>query len=85
MSSKTSKEFDKYYYYEKSVQNPENEISFFNEKYEELRGKKPITLREDFCGTGAISCEWVNQSPEHKSWGVDLDPEPVEYLSLIHI
>lgn len=74
-----SKEFDKYYYYEASVQNPSNEVEFFNDKYQEIRGKSPLTLREDFCGTGAISCEWVKQSPKHRSWGIDLDPEPVEY------
>ncbi|MBT4792468.1 MAG: class I SAM-dependent methyltransferase, partial [Halobacteriovoraceae bacterium] len=81
----TTREFDKYYYYEKSVQNPSNEVEFFNEKYEEIRGKKALTLREDFCGTAAISCEWVKQSPEHKAWGMDLDPEPVEYGKNYHL
>ncbi len=71
--------FNKYVYYEKSVQNPSNEVEFFNEKYEELRGAKAKTLREDFCGTAAISCEWVKQSAEHKAWGIDLDPEPIDY------
>jgi uncharacterized protein (DUF1697 family) len=85
MSKNPPKEFNKYWYYEKSVQNPANEVSFFNEKYKELKGKKPLTLREDFCGTGAISCEWVKQSPKHKSWGVDLDPEPVEYGKAHHV
>ena len=83
---KTSKKaFDKYYYYEKSVQNPENEISFFNEKFEELRGTEPKTLREDFCGTGAITCSWVKQGSDYKSWGIDLDPEPVEYGKANHL
>lgn len=80
-----SKNFDKYFYYEKSVQNPENEIEFFNEKYMELKGKKALTLREDFCGTGSITCAWVKQSPKHESWGIDLDPEPVEYGKLNHL
>ena len=80
----TEKEFDKYKYYEKSVQNPSNEVEFFNEKYSEIRGRKAKTLREDFCGTGAISCEWVKQSPEHFAWGIDLDPEPVEYGKANH-
>ena len=78
--AKTSKTpFDKYVYYQKSVQNPDNEIEFFNEKFEELRGKKPKTLREDFCGTGMITCYWAKQGEDYESWGVDLDPEPVEY------
>tara|TARA_Y100000768_G_scaffold385432_1_gene371551 strand:- start:6121 stop:6957 length:837 start_codon:yes stop_codon:yes gene_type:complete len=79
------KPFNKYYYYEKAVQNPENEVEFFNEKYEEIRGKEPKTLREDFCGTGAISCEWVKQGEEYQSWGIDLDPEPIEYGKEFHL
>ena len=78
-------EFDKYRYYEKSVQNPENELEFFNEKFEEIRGRKPYTLREDFCGTGAITCAWANQGPKHFSYGIDLDPEPVEYGQENHL
>ncbi len=78
-------DFDKYWYYEKSVQNPQNEVDFFNEKYEEITGKKALTLREDFCGTGAISCAWAAQSAKHKSWGIDLDPEPVAYGKEHHV
>lgn len=83
--NQSQKPFDKYEYYEKSVQNPSNEVEFFNEKFQEIRGKKAFTLREDFCGTGAISCEWVKQSPKHLSWGIDLDPEPVEYGKKNHV
>lgn len=78
-------DFNKYVYYERAVQNPSNEVDFFNEKYKEIRGKKPFTLREDFCGTGAISCEWVKQSDKHFSWGIDLDPEPVAYGKEVHV
>lgn len=85
MSSKKSKAFDKYFYYEKSVQNPENEIEFFNEKFKELRNRDPKTLREDFCGTGSITCNWVKQGEEYYSWGIDLDPEPVEYGKKNHL
>ena len=74
-----SPDFNKYVYYEKAVQNPSNEVEFFNEKFKEIRKREPKTLREDFCGTAAISCAWVDQSPEHFAYGVDLDPEPVEY------
>lgn len=71
--------FDKHFYYEKAVQNAQNELEFFNEKYFELRKKKPFTLREDFCGTGLISCHWAAQSKEHQAWGIDLDPDPIAY------
>jgi SAM-dependent methyltransferase len=77
--------WDKYFYYESSVQNPSNEVEFLSEKYNELRKKKAHLLREDFCGTAAISCKWVEQSPEHYAWGVDLDPEPIEYGKNNHL
>lgn len=76
--------FDKHYYYEKAVQNPSNEVNFLTEKFQELRGKEAFTLREDFCGTAAISCAWANVSPKHKSWGIDLDPDPIEYGKKVH-
>ncbi len=85
MTNNPPQAFDKYWYYEKSVQNPANEVEFFNERFKELRGKKAYTLREDFCGTAAISCEWVKQSPKHFAWGIDLDPEPVEYGKAHHL
>ncbi len=80
-----SKTFDKHTYYEKAVQNPSNEVEFFNDKFQELRGRKAFTLREDFCGTAAISCKWVDQSPEHTAWGIDLDPDPIEYGKKVHL
>jgi len=77
--SKKSAPFDKYVYYQKAVQNPQNEIEFFNDKFKKIRKRLPYTLREDFCGTGMITCHWVKQSTKHMSWGIDLDPEPLEY------
>lgn len=73
------KPFNKYYYYEKSVQNPSGEVEFLAEKFQDLRGFKAKTLREDFCGTAAISCEWTKQGKEFKAYGIDLDPEPIQY------
>lgn len=77
--------FNKHVYYERAVQNPQNELDFFNEKYQEIRGRKAKTLREDFCGTAAISCAWVDQGEDYKAWGVDLDPEPIEFGKENHL
>ncbi len=71
--------FDKYYYYLNSVQAPENDVLFMRNTYRELRGKYPTSMREDFCGTHALSCEWVKLSPKNKSYGIDLDLEPILY------
>lgn len=69
---------EKYHYYEAAVQNPEFEVEFMSKMYKEIRGEKPRSMREDFCGTAAITCLWVKESGEREAWGVDLDQEPLE-------
>lgn len=67
----------KYDFYEKSVQNAETEVAFMHDEYKRQNGRLPFVLREDFCGTGAISCEWVKQDRRCRAYGVDLDLEPI--------
>lgn len=76
--SKTSN-FDKYELYSRAVQSPKNDAKFFGRVYQEIRGKQASILREDFCGTGALCVEWVKLNGRHKAFGVDLDPEPLDY------
>jgi len=76
---KTLEPFDKYDLYLRSVQSPEADVDFFNATYKEIRKKSPVVLREDFCGTFAITCEWVKMNDRHRGIGVDLDPEPIAY------
>ncbi len=71
--------FDKYEYYRRSVQSAEGDVVFLKRVYHELRGKEAKTLREDFCGTFALSCEWVKLNPKHEAFSLDLDPEPLVY------
>ena len=68
----------KYDFYERSVQNAEGEVAFMHDEFKRFHGRSPFTLREDFCGTGAISCSWVEQDKSCEAYGVDLDPEPIE-------
>lgn len=78
MSRKLTRE-EKYQMYEASVQNPEADITFINREYKKLYKKNPYVLREDFCGTGAMACQWVQQSKKHTAHGIDLDIEPLSY------
>ncbi|HVK62319.1 MAG TPA: class I SAM-dependent methyltransferase [Bdellovibrionales bacterium] len=78
-AKKADTEFDKYLYYKKSVQSPETDVEFLRKTYKEIRGKDPTYLREDFCGTFSICCEWVKMGPKFKAYGIDLDSEPIEY------
>jgi SAM-dependent methyltransferase len=71
--------FDKYKYYKDSVQSPENDVVFFDQLYTQTFGKEAVVLREDFCGTFAICCEWAKLAENKKAIGVDLDKEPIDY------
>ena len=75
----SGKLFNKYLYYENSVQTPEEHVKIYGNMYREVRKREPMTLREDFCGTFLISCEWVRSHVKRTAMGMDLDPEPVEY------
>ena len=74
-----ARQADKYICYQKSVQSPEHEVEFFEQAFKDEFGRMPKTLREDFCGTYAICCEWVKRGRERTAIGVDLDPEPIEW------
>lgn len=71
--------FDKYALYKRAVQSPDADVEFLRRVYRESRKKDPVILREDFCGTFAVCCEWVKLNKKFKAVGVDLDPAPMEY------
>ncbi len=70
---------DKFRCYQLSVQNPDNEVDFFGQAFKEAFHRKPVSLREDFCGTFAICCEWVARRKGRTAIGVDLCPETLEW------
>ena len=70
---------DKYELYQEAVQDPEGDVRRLVRMYESRFGRRPKLLREDFCGTAAISCTWVRAHREHRAVGVDLDPEPLAW------
>ena len=70
---------DKFLCYQKSVQSADHEVDFFEQAYKEAFGKKPVTLREDFCGTFAVCCEWVKSNNKRTAVGVDLCGETLQW------
>ncbi|MCW8949456.1 MAG: class I SAM-dependent methyltransferase [Sedimenticola sp.] len=66
---------DRHQLYELSVQYAASEIEFVDETYKLIRGRKASLLREDFCGTANVCCEWVRQRKSNRAIGVDLDHE----------
>ena len=65
--------------YELSVQNVENEIEFLQTTFKSLTGRTAYLLREDFCGTASLACQWVRQGLEFQSVGVDIEPSVLEW------
>ncbi|MEM8667386.1 MAG: class I SAM-dependent methyltransferase [Planctomycetota bacterium] len=70
---------DKFSCYEKSVQTPDHEVEFFEQAFGDIHRRKPLTLREDFCGTFAVCCEWVKSHPNRTALGVDLCEETLQW------
>ena len=75
----TAKTADRHALYQAAVQNVEAEIDFVDKTYRKLRGKKARLLREDFCGTGNTSCEWVRRRKDNEAVGLDIDLETLEW------
>ena len=74
-----SKSFEKYAAYAKSVQSPREDARFLRLVYRNLNNSEPTILREDFCGTYALCCEWATLDDQKCAVGLDIDPEPLAY------
>jgi SAM-dependent methyltransferase len=72
---------DRHSLYEASVQGVEFDLDFAASVFRRLRGRPARVLREDFCGTAALSGGWVMRSPSNVAYGIDLDPEPLAWAS----
>ena len=70
---------DRHRLYELSVQCSEAEIDFVDDTFKRLRGRRAKLLREDFCGTANVCCEWVRRRKFNRAVGVDLDREVLDW------
>lgn len=76
-SEPSSASADRYQLYQDAVQGPHGDIAFFEDRFSEATGRRPLRLREDFAGTALLSATWVKEDPERTALAVDNDPEPV--------
>ncbi len=65
--------------YERSVQAVDVEAEFLQDTFRALRGRDPVSFREDFCGTASASCEWVRTSNKRHAVGVDNDASVLDW------
>lgn len=69
----TARTSDAHHLYELSVQDPEADIHQIDRWFRRIRGRRPLALREDFCGTAWLCAEWIKSDPARHAIGVDLD------------
>ncbi|WP_434420472.1 class I SAM-dependent methyltransferase [Nannocystis pusilla] len=70
---------DKFALYQRSVQSPTVDIEFFDAEFQKHRGRVPLSVREDFCGTALFSVEWCKSDARRTALGVDLDGPTLEW------
>jgi SAM-dependent methyltransferase len=64
---------DPFVLYEESVQAADFEVAFLERRFKRWTGRRALTLREDFCGSGLLSRTWVESHPERSAVGLDID------------
>jgi hypothetical protein len=81
----TAKTADPRKLYVESVQNPEYEAKNVARFYKTLRGKQPLSMKEDFCASFLFCCEWVKGNKERTAIGVDFEPKILKYGRKHHL
>jgi hypothetical protein len=79
------KKYSKFELYEASVQDSGFELDFFQRVYKNTFGKKPVSIREDFCSTFLNSVSWVLRNKENVALAVDINPIPLDYGKKTHL
>jgi len=65
--------------YERSVQDPELDVRLLTRHFRRERGRAPLSLREDFCGTALLCADWIRSDRRRTAIGVDLDGETMAW------
>src|SRR5688572_6848820 len=76
---KQAEKADPHALYQKSVQTPKADVYFFNKVFKKVRGRKPMSLREDFCGTAYLSTTWVKSHADRTATAVDIDESVIAW------
>ena len=75
----TAKTADKHVLYHRSVQAPEAEVEFLTDWVKKIRGRKPLSLREDFCGSALLCAHWVQSNKQRTATGLDIDGDVLKW------
>ncbi len=75
----TAKTADRHELYQLSVQAPDAEIAFIDRTFRATFGRKPLSMREDFCGTALLCSAWVKSQKDRTATGVDIDGPTLDW------
>ncbi|HKJ25578.1 MAG TPA: class I SAM-dependent methyltransferase [Myxococcota bacterium] len=64
---------DRHDLYQRAVQEPSVDVALIDRVFRKENGRRPKSLREDFCGTALISAAWAKSRKDRTALGVDLD------------
>lgn len=81
----TAKTADKFVLYSKAVQAPDTDTAFMANHFNKLAGRQARTFREDFCGTTALSCSWIQRHRDNTAIGIDLDGPTLAWGKKHHV
>lgn len=70
-SKYTAETADRHELYQLSVQASDYEVEMIESIYKSAYGTRPLTMREDFCGTALLCATWVQSDAERVATGVD--------------
>lgn len=65
--------------YEAAVQCPEAEVAFVNRWFRKVRKRPARRIREDFCASAKVACEFVLAHRDNSAVGLDLDAPILAY------
>jgi len=75
----TAKTADAHDLYQHSVQEPSVDVDIIDRVFRRENGRRPLSLREDFCGTAFISAAWVKSRKDRTALGIDLDGPTLDW------
>lgn len=70
---------DRHVMYQAAVQAADVEVEFLDKIFHDIRGRQPLSFKEDFCGTALLSVEWCKSDPQRTAIGVDIDLETLQW------
>ncbi len=70
---------DIHWLYEASVQNVDTDLDIGKRIYKRHRKRKPLTVREDFCGTAKLAARWVQRNNKNEAWGIDFHQPTLDW------